>query len=148
MNWRTALKKPNNEHPKRPILGFDCPRSEVSGARLWGWAKEEFGTPEKFFEKFFILNYCPLVFMEESGKNRTPDKCTKEEREKLYKRVWGEYLLRIALGLGAVLCERSPQGSGLARARAGLAQEVVTVLRRKGRRNGDRASTDRRQRGW
>ncbi len=79
------VKKPNNEHPKRPILGFDCPRSEVSGARLWGWAKEEFGTPEKFFEKFFILNYCPLVFMEESGKNRTPDKCTKEEREKLYK---------------------------------------------------------------
>lgn len=66
--------KPKNEHPKRIVQGFDCTRSEVSGARLWGWAKERFGTPDKFFESFMVVNYCPLVFMEESGKNRTPDK--------------------------------------------------------------------------
>jgi single-strand selective monofunctional uracil DNA glycosylase len=66
--------KPENEHPKRIVQGFDCTRSEVSGARLWGWAKECFGTPDKFFESFMVVNYCPLVFMEESGKNRTPDK--------------------------------------------------------------------------
>jgi single-strand selective monofunctional uracil DNA glycosylase len=76
--------KPPNEHPKRPIQGFDCPRSEVSGARLWGWARDRFGTPEAFFERFFVVNYCPLVFMEESGRNRTPDKLAADERASLY----------------------------------------------------------------
>lgn len=75
------VRKPKNEHPKRPVLGFDCQRSEVSGTRLWGWVRERFGTPEAFFARFFVLNYCPLVFMEESGRNRTPDKLPREERE-------------------------------------------------------------------
>ncbi len=75
--------RPAHEHPKRPVLGFDCTRSEVSGSRLWGWVRDRFGTPERFFERFFILNYCPLTFMEESGRNRTPDKLPKDEREPL-----------------------------------------------------------------
>ena len=84
MRIRGTVTKPKNEHSKRPILGFDCPRSEVSGARLWGWARDTFGTPEKFFKRFFIINYCPLVFMEESGRNCTPDKLPKSEREPLF----------------------------------------------------------------
>ncbi len=78
-----SVQKPGVEHPKRPIEGFRCARSEVSGARLWGWARATFGTPEAFFERFFIANYCPLVFMEESGKNRTPDKLPRSERDPL-----------------------------------------------------------------
>lgn len=66
--------KPSREHPKRPIQGLACKRSEVSGARLWGWARQRFSTPERFFKRFFIANYCPLCFMEISGKNLTPDK--------------------------------------------------------------------------
>lgn len=66
--------KPTREHPKRPIQGLACQRSEVSGARLWGWAKQRFITPDRFFKRFFIANYCPLCFMEISGKNLTPDK--------------------------------------------------------------------------
>jgi single-strand selective monofunctional uracil DNA glycosylase len=76
--------KPPLEHPKRPVLGFDCPRSEVSGARLWGWARDRFRTPQRFFEQFFVVNYCPLAFMEESGRNRTPDKLPTREREQLF----------------------------------------------------------------
>jgi single-strand selective monofunctional uracil DNA glycosylase len=78
------VRRPKREHPKRPVLGFGCPRSEVSGQRLWGWARARFGTPERFFARFLILNYCPLVFMEESGRNRTPDKLPAAEREPLY----------------------------------------------------------------
>lgn len=78
------VKRPASEHPKRPITGFDCPRSEVSGRRLWGWAARRFGTPEAFFERFFVWNYCPLAFLEEGGRNRTPDKLTAAEREPLY----------------------------------------------------------------
>lgn len=76
--------RPAVEHPRRPIQGFGCPRSEVSGARVWGWARSRFGTPDAFFRRFFIVNYCPLVFMEDSGRNRTPDKLTAAERKDLY----------------------------------------------------------------
>jgi single-strand selective monofunctional uracil DNA glycosylase len=79
-----AVKKPGREHPKRPILGFECGKNEVSGSRLWGWAKARFGTPEKFFARFFVVNYCPLCFMEESGRNYTPDKLKSNERYALF----------------------------------------------------------------
>ncbi len=78
------VDKPAHEHPKRPVEGFACARSEVSGRRLWGWARERFGTPERFFERFFVWNYCPLLFLEESGRNRTPDKLRKEEAEPVF----------------------------------------------------------------
>ena len=77
------VKGPEAEHPKRPIEGIQCTRSEVSGRRLWGLFAEKFGDPDNFFEDHFVLNYCPLVFMEESGKNRTPDKLPVHERELL-----------------------------------------------------------------
>lgn len=77
--------RPSPEHPKRPVLGFDCPRREISGQRLWGWARERFGVPERFFQQFFVLNYCPLCFMEASGRNRTPDKLPTADRERLYR---------------------------------------------------------------
>ena len=84
LGCEAEVGKPDPEHPKRPVLGFDCPRSEVSGKRLWGWAEDTFGTPEAFFERFFVANYCPLVFMEESGRNRVPEKLPKAEREPMF----------------------------------------------------------------
>jgi len=78
------IGRPDPEHPKRPVLGFECRRSEVSGARLWGWARDLFGSPDSFFSDFFIANYCPLTFMEASGRNRTPDKLPAAEREPLF----------------------------------------------------------------
>lgn len=76
-DWlRVAAKvgKPEKEHPKRPVQGFDCHRSEVSGRRLWGWAKDRFGSPDNFFRKFYVANYCPLCFLGAGGRNLTPDK--------------------------------------------------------------------------
>lgn len=90
---------PGDEHPKRPIQGFDCPRSEVSGRRLWGWAADRFGTPERFFERFFVYNYCPLVFLEETGRNRTPDKLPVAERRPLLD-ACDEALRRVVAALG------------------------------------------------
>src|SRR6266550_515031 len=29
------VNRPTLEHPRKPVLGFDCSRSEVSGERLW-----------------------------------------------------------------------------------------------------------------
>lgn len=102
-----AVSKPAIEHPKRPIQGFECARSEVSGSRLWGWVQERFVTPENFFQEFFVWNYCPLVFMEESGKNRTPDQLPAEERDPLLapcdealRQVVEEMGIQMVIGVG------------------------------------------------
>ena len=81
---QAPVKVPAQQHDKRPISGFACTRREVSGSRFWGWARERFGTPERFFERFFVVNYCPLAFMEASGKNLTPDRLPSAERSALY----------------------------------------------------------------
>ena len=78
------IGKPAKEHPKRPIEGFGCRRSEVSGRRLWGLFAERFGAADRFFTDHFVLNYCPLVFMAESGRNITPDKLPAREAEPLF----------------------------------------------------------------
>ncbi len=79
MGLEGTVDSPAHAHPKRPISGLDCRRSEVSGRRLWGLFAQRFGTPERFFREHFVTNYCPLVFMEASGKNRTPDQLPKPE---------------------------------------------------------------------
>ena len=79
-----AVGKPDHEHPKRTITGFECTRSEVSGSRLWGFAQARFKTAGRFFEHFFVANYCPLVFMDDGGRNLTPDKLPKAEQAPLF----------------------------------------------------------------
>ncbi|MDB6007147.1 MAG: Single-stranded DNA-binding protein [Prosthecobacter sp.] len=74
MGIKAPVGKPEREHPKRRVVGFDCPNSEVSGRRLWGLFAQRFGKADAFFEHHFVANYCPLVFLEVSGRNRTPDK--------------------------------------------------------------------------
>ncbi len=69
----SAVQRPAVENPKRPIEGFACTRSEVSGRRLWGLFKERFGCPTAFFAEHFVANYCPLAFFAQ-GRNVTPDK--------------------------------------------------------------------------
>lgn len=75
--------RPPREHPERPVLGFGCTRSEVSGTRVWGLVRALWATPEAFFADWYVANYCPLVFVEEGGKNRTPDKLPAGERAPL-----------------------------------------------------------------
>ncbi|MDA0765630.1 MAG: single-stranded DNA-binding protein [Verrucomicrobia bacterium] len=70
--------KPDPEHPKRPITGFACERSEVSGRRLWGLFAEKFPKAEDFFADHFVANFCPLVWMKDTGANLTPDKIPAE----------------------------------------------------------------------
>ena len=79
-----AVNKPEKEHPKRPVEGFACTKSEVSGRRLWGLFRERFGMPAEFFSEHYVANYCPLVFMGSSGANITPDKLPKEEAALLF----------------------------------------------------------------
>lgn len=82
-NWmglHADIGKPPREHPGRPIEGFHCTRSEVSGRRLWSLFAELYGTAEAFFASAFVVNYCPLSFLAESGANITPDKLAATSR--------------------------------------------------------------------
>jgi single-strand selective monofunctional uracil DNA glycosylase len=79
----THIDKPSREHPKRPIEGFQCSRSEVSGKRLWGLFAERFPDPVDFFKIHFVANYCPLVFMDAGARNITPDKLPSTESKPL-----------------------------------------------------------------
>jgi single-strand selective monofunctional uracil DNA glycosylase len=110
----TPVDRPPLEHPKRPVEGFSCRRSEVSGRRLWGWAKNCFQTPERFFSRFFVANYCPLVFMEKSGKNRTPNLLPEAERVPLFascdralQETVAWFSPRFVIGVGAFAAERA-----------------------------------------
>ncbi len=84
MGIEEPVGRPPAEHPARPIEGFRCARSEVSGRRVWTLMRERFGSASAFFADHFVANYCPLVFMEESGRNRTPDKLPRGESARLF----------------------------------------------------------------
>jgi single-strand selective monofunctional uracil DNA glycosylase len=120
------VSRPRNEHPKRPVLGFDCLRSEVSGRRLWGLFAEKFGEPEKFFASHFVVNYCPLVFCDAGGKNLTPDKLPAAEQKTLFAAC--DRHLRCAveilepewvIGIGAFARERAEAAAKKTSARTG-----------------------------
>ncbi len=93
-----TIGRPPREHPKRKIEGWDCQRSEVSGERLWGLFKARYGQPDKFFERHYVANYCPLVFMEESARNVTPDKLPARARTEL-ERVCDQHLSALIAAL-------------------------------------------------
>ena len=117
--------RPDPEHPKKPILGFDCHRSEVSGRRLWGWIRDTFETPDRFFRRFFIHNYCPLLFLEQTGRNLTPDRLPAAERLPLeeacdhaLRQTVDTLKVQLVIGVGAFAAHR---------ARAVLAASEVAV---------------------
>ena len=125
MGIEGEVKRPAREHPKRPVLGLKSGRSEVSGTRLWGAVRDHFGAADRFFKRFYVANYCPLCFMEESGRNRTPDKLPTAERNPLFA-ACDEHLRRVVETLGP----RQVVGIGAfaaKRARAALAGAEVAV---------------------
>ena len=79
-----AVATPKRQHERVPVLGFECRRSEVSGRRLWGLMRELFGSAEQFSRHAFVTNYCPLLFLDEAGRNLTPDKIAKNDKVRLY----------------------------------------------------------------
>jgi single-strand selective monofunctional uracil DNA glycosylase len=80
MGIEEPVETPENPHPARPVLGFRCPRSEVSGRRLWALMEARFGAADCFFREHAVLNFCPLVFMAPGGRNITPDKLPRQYR--------------------------------------------------------------------
>ncbi|KAA0212161.1 MAG: single-stranded DNA-binding protein [Lautropia sp.] len=119
MGLHAPVRRPADEHPKRPIEGFACRRSEVSGRRLWGWAAERFGSAPAFFEQCFVVNYCPLVFLEASGRNFTPERLPAAELQPLQQACDAHLRAAIealrpewAIGIGAWAMKRAQAALG------------------------------------
>ncbi len=124
-----AVGKPRDEHPARPVEGFACGRSEVSGRRFWGFVRASFGTPEAFFARFFVANYCPLLFLEAGGRNRTPDQLPAAEKAPLLAACDAALLAvvrhlgpRLVVGVGGFAARRAGE------ALAGLGVAVGQIL--------------------
>src|SRR4051812_15940741 len=54
-----AIESPTRTHPKRPITGFDCPRTEISGQRLWRRVAQTLGPADKVFPPHLLVDYLP-----------------------------------------------------------------------------------------
>lgn len=131
MGIHEPVAKPDPEHPKRPIEGFACTRSEVSGRRFWGLFSERFPEAETFFADHFVLNYCPLVWMGPSGANLTPDKLPSAEMAPVEDACLAHLAEVIALlrpaflvGVGGFAEERLHRATGV----AGVAARISRVL--------------------
>lgn len=123
MGIEDPVGKPADEHPKRPVEGFACKRSEVSGRRLWGLFSERFPAADDFFENHLVMNYCPLVWMSATGANLTPDKlsaaemapvegaCTRHLEETL-RLLEPEFLVGVG-GFAEERLKRAAEGTGM-----------------------------------
>jgi single-strand selective monofunctional uracil DNA glycosylase len=99
MGIETPVDQPPQINPKRPIEGFACTRSEVSGRRLWSLFQQRFGSADTFFAEHFVANYCPLAFFDQA-RNLTPDKLPAAEAAPLYAACDG-HLRQLVAVLGA-----------------------------------------------
>ena len=131
MGLDPKISKPAIEHPKRPVLGMDCPKSEVSGRRLWGYFSERFPDAGNFFKDHLVINYCPLIWMKATGANLTPDKIKSAEMVPVDK-ICQEHLCELIeilepqylIGVGAY----AEKKMSLAKADLGMVGTVGKVL--------------------
>ena len=124
---QAPVSSPAKTHPKRPVMGFACTKREVSGQRLWGWARKTFRTPGRFFKRFFVANYCPLIFIENSGRNRTPDQIRVAERKPLLEicdhalsRTIDYFKPRYVIGVGKFAAQRAKTVLGQHEVKVGM----------------------------
>lgn len=95
------VEQPSFPHPRRPVIGLEYPREEVSGTRIWGLLSETYGSSDRIFEKVFLVNHCPLMLLDgERGTNVTPDKISGNTARRLLRRC-DEHLLEVVDALNA-----------------------------------------------
>jgi len=124
---------PSRTHPRLPVRGFSTTRSEVSGRRLWGLLRQHYDTTDALIAEAFVANYCPLLFLDEAGRNLTPDKIAREDRGALYE-ACDRFLLRLlqalrprwAVGIGTFAAARLQEVVGSAGS-ASPAPRVVMI---------------------
>jgi len=124
---RIVVGQPETPNPRRPVIGLEDPREEVSGTRLWGLLAEHYGDADAIASKVFLVNHCPLMlFSGPRATNITPDKVGGPTARALLKRC-DEHLREVMAALDA---ERVIGVGKFAesRARSALANHTVEVV--------------------
>ena len=121
------VNQPETPDPRRPVVGLEYPREEVSGTRLWGLLAEHYGDAGAIASRVFLVNHCPLMlFSGPRAANTTPDKVGGKSAQALLERC-DQHLREVVAALDA----RRVIGVGKfaeSRARSALADEVVKVV--------------------
>ena len=121
------VNQPEVADPRRPVIGLEYPREEVSGTRLWGLLSERYGNAEAIASNVFLVNHCPLMlFTGPRATNITPDKVAGPTAHALLERC-DEHLREVV----GVLDAKRVIGVGKfaeSRAKAALADYSVEIL--------------------
>ena len=121
------VNQPEAADPRRPVVGLEYAREEVSGTRLWGLLAEHYGDAGAIASSVFLVNHCPLMlFSGARATNITPDKVAGPTAQILLERC-DQHLCEVV----SVLNAERVIGVGKfaeSRARSALADEVVKVV--------------------
>ena len=97
------VSQPEAVDPRRPVVGLEYPREEVSGTRLWGLLAEHYGDVDDIAGSVFLVNHCPLMlFSGPRATNITPDKVGGSTAQALLERC-DQHLREV---VGAIQAER------------------------------------------
>ena len=122
-----SVKQPDNPDDRRPVIGLEYHKEEVSGTRLWGLLKDQYGDAQTIASRVFLVNHCPLMlFSGPRAANITPDKVGGSTAKALLGRC-DEHLVEVVSVLGA----NRVIGVGKfaeSRARAALAEKSIEVI--------------------
>ena len=121
------VNQPETPDPRRPVVGLEYPREEVSGTRLWGLLAEHYGDAGAIASSVFLVNHCPLMlFSGPRAANITPDKVGGKSAQALLERC-DQHLREVVVALDA----QRVIGVGRfaeSRARSALTDDAVEVV--------------------
>ena len=121
------VDQPEVVDSRRPVVGLEYPREEVSGTRLWGLLAEYYGDVGAIASSVFLVNHCPLMlFSGPRATNITPDKVAGPTAQVLLERC-DQHLREVVSALNA---DRVIGVGKFAesRARSALVDAVVEVV--------------------
>ena len=121
------VNQPEAADLRRPVVGLEYPREEVSGTRLWGLLAEHYGDAGAIASSVFLVNHCPLMlFSGPRAANITPDKVGGKSAQALLERC-DQHLREVVVALDA----QRVIGVGRfaeSRARSALTDDAVEVV--------------------
>ena len=95
------VDQPEVVDSRRPVVGLEYPREEVSGTRLWGLLAEYYGDVGAIASSVFLVNHCPLMlFSGPRATNITPDKVAGPTAQVLLERC-DQHLREVVSALNA-----------------------------------------------
>lgn len=66
------VNAPGGTHPGVPVTGFDSKKQEGSAAAVSALMCQRWGSVADYYQSRYVMNFCPLLMLDDDGKNITP----------------------------------------------------------------------------